>query len=199
MSQAARKFTLISVADYLAQENDGNWRHEFVDGAVYAMAGASDRHNIIRGNLFAALNQHVRPPCQAFSAEMKLQYVLNEKQRFYYPDVFVSCDPGDRERYVRKTAVLVVEILSASTERVDRTEKLDVYTSMPAVLEYGLLSQDAMELELYRRRTGWKRELYLRDNTVTLESVGLTLSVSQLYRNVAFEDPSLDPSITGLN
>lgn len=198
MSQTARKFTHISVADYLAQENDGNWRHEFVDGAVYAMAGASDHHNIVRGNLFSALNTHVQQPCQAFSAEMKLQYVQNEKQRFYYPDVFVSCDSHDRERYVRKTAVLVVEVLSPATERIDRTEKFDVYTSIPTVLEYGLLSQEAIELELFRRRTGWKRELYQRDNTVTLDSVNLTISISQLYRNVVFEDPSLDPTITGL-
>lgn len=198
MSQTARRFTHISAADYLAQENDGNWRHEFVDGALYAMAGASDHHNIIRGNLFSALNAHLQQPCQAFSAEMKLQYIQKEKQRFYYPDVFVSCDPQDRERYVRKTAVLVVEVLSPSTERTDRTEKFDVYTAIPSVLEYCLLSQDGMELEVFRRRTDWKREFYQRDNTVTFESVNLTINVSQLYRNVAFEDPSLDPSITSL-
>lgn len=191
MSQTARRFTHISAADYLAQENDGNWRHEFVDGAVYAMAGASDTHNIVRGNLFAALNSHVQPPCQAFSAEMKLQYSRGEKQRFYYPDVFVACDSQDRERYVRHTAVLIVEVLSPSTERTDRTEKFEIYTAMPTVSEYGLLSQEAMELELHRRRTGWKRELYQRENTVTFESVDLTINVSQLYRNVAFEDPSL--------
>jgi Uma2 family endonuclease len=193
MSQTARKFTHISATDYLAAENDGNWRHEFVDGVVFAMAGASDRHNLIRGNLAGVLNSHVPEESQVFSAEMKLQFVRDMKERYYYPDVFVTCDPSDRENHSRKTAVLVVEVLSASTERTDRTEKFDTYTAIPSVIEYGLLSQDAMELELFRRRTGWQREFYQRDNTVTFESVNLTISVSSLYRRVQFEEPSLNP------
>lgn len=199
MSQAARKFSHISAADYLAQENDGNWRHEYVDGVIYAMAGASERHNLVRGNLAAILNNHLPETCKVFSAEMKLQFVRDTRERYYYPDVFVTCDPNDRDSHSRKTAVLVVEVLSDSTERVDRTEKFDTYTAIPTILEYGLLSQDAMELELFRRRTGWQREFYQRDNTVTLESVDLTISVSTLYRRISFEDPSLNPSITGLN
>lgn len=198
MSQTARKFSHVSSAEYLAQENDGNWRHEFVDGVVYAMADANDRHNRVRTNLATILDGHIPEECESFNAEMKLAYIREDKERYYYPDVFVTCDPSDRERYVRRTATLVVEVLSDSTERVDRTEKFEAYTSIPTVIEYGLLSQDAIELELFRRRTGWKREFYQRDNTVTFESVKLTISVSQLYRRVRFEDPSLDPGITGL-
>jgi Uma2 family endonuclease len=121
---------------------------------------------------------------------MKLHYVRDNKERYYYPDVFVTCDLTDRDPYSRCTATLVVEVLANTTERIDRTEKFETYTSIPSVLEYGLLHQEAMELELFRRRSGWLREFYQRDNTVTLESVALTISVSQLYRRVAFEDPS---------
>jgi Uma2 family endonuclease len=192
MSQTARKFTHISAADYLAAENDGNWRHEFVNGAVYAMAGASDRHNLIRGCLSATLYGRIAQGCRVFSAEMKLRIKESVDERYYYPDVFVSCDPKDRERCWRDTAVLV-EVPSPTAERIDRTEKFEAYKRIPSLVEYGLLAQDAMELELFRRRTDWQREFYQRDNTVTLESVGLTLSVSQLYRDVEFEDPTLSP------
>jgi len=191
MSQTARKFTHVSPADYLAAENDGSWRHEFVNGVVYAMAGASDRHNLIRGRLAAVLLGHAPQNCRVFSAEMKLRIKSNEDERYYYPDLFVACDPGDRERYWRGSAVLVVEVLSPTTERIDRTEKFEAYKRIASLSEYGLLAQDAIELELFRRRTDWQREFYQRDNTVTLESVGLTLSVSQLYRDIEFEDPTL--------
>ncbi len=196
MSQTNRKFTRISAADYLAAENDGSWRHEFVNGVVYAMAGASDRHNLIRGRLAAVLLGHVPQHCRVFSAEMKLRIKSNDDERYYYPDIFVACDPGDRERYSRDSAVLVVEVLSPTTERIDRTEKFEAYKRIPSLSEYGLLAQDAIELELFRRRTDRQREFYQRDNTVTLESVGLTLSVSQLYRDIEFEDPTLS-STTG--
>lgn len=194
MSSSARRFTRVSAADYLLAENDGTWRHEFVNGAVYAMAGASANHNLISGTLYARLLEKVPPDCQVFNSEMKLRTKTNNDERYYYPDVFVSCDPNDRASHSRSSAVLVVEVLSPSTERIDRTEKFEAYREMPSLLEYGLLSQDGIELELFRRRTGWEREFYQRDNTFTLESVNLTLNVSALYRQITFEDPSLGPN-----
>lgn len=188
MSLTAKTFKHISAASYLAAENDGTWRHEFVNGAVYAMAGASERHNLICGNLSSFLNNGVPEPCRVYSSDMKLRVSSNSDERYYYPDVFVCCDPTDRDPYVRTTAELVVEVLLHTTERIDRTEKFAAYTSLPSLLEFGLLSQDAMELELFRRRTGWQREFFERDNVVTLESVGLSISVSQLYRRVVLDD-----------
>lgn len=188
MSLTAKTFKHVSAATYLAAENDGTWRHEFVNGAVYAMAGASERHNLICGNLGAFLNNGVPEHCRVYSSDMKLRVSSNTDERYYYPDVFVSCDPTDRDTYVRNTAALVVEILSHTTERIDRTEKFEAYKSIPSLLEFGLLSQDAMEFELFRRRTGWQREFYERDNVVTLESVGLSVSISQLYRRVVLDD-----------
>src|SRR5262245_57708762 len=150
MSRSARKHSHISAAEYLAAENDGKWRHEFVNGAVYAMAGASERHKLIRGCLFATLYGRVAQGCRVFDSEMKLHIKNNADERYYYPDVFVSCDPNDRDRYSRNTAVLIVEVLSPSTERIDRTEKFEAYKSIPSLPEYGLLTQDAMEVELFR-------------------------------------------------
>jgi len=187
----ARKFTHISAADYLAAENDGAWRHEFVNGAVYAMAGTSANHNLISLNLSTRLLAHVPDHCSVFSSDMKLHIKTNSGERYYYPDIFVSCEPTDQGRYSRNSAILIVEVISPSTERLDRTEKFEAYRGLPSLQEYVLLAQDAMELELFRRRTNWQREFYQRDTTVTLESVNLTLSVSTLYKRVTFEDPSL--------
>jgi Uma2 family endonuclease len=197
MSLTARKLTHVSVAEYLAAENDGKWRHEFINGVMFAMAGASERHNLIRSRLTATLLGNVAQGCRVFDAEMKLHIKDNADERYYYPDVFVSCDPNDRDPYSRNTAVLIVEVLSPSTERTDRFEKFAAYKSIPSLMEYGLLTQDAMELELFRRRTDWQREFYQRDNTVTFESVGLTLNVSQLYRDVDFEDPTPPSTAAG--
>jgi Uma2 family endonuclease len=191
MSLTARKVTRISAAEYLAAENDGSWRHEFVNGVMFAMAGASRWHNLIRNHLVARLMGHLSQGCSLFGGEMKLQIKSNNDERYYYPDVFVSCDPNDRDLYSCRTAVLVVEVLSPSTERIDRFEKFEAYKTIHSLLEYGLLTQDAMELELFRRRTDWQREFYQQDNTVTFESVGLTINVSSLYRGIDFDDPSL--------
>lgn len=188
MSMTARKHTLISAADYLAADNDGQWRHEFVDGAVYAMSGASARHALICGNASLILMNHVPETCQVFSSDLKLRVKTNETERYYYSDVFVSCDPSDRETYFRNNASLIIEVLSPSTERLDRTEKFEAYKRNPALLEYVLLSQDARELELFRRRADWQREHYVGDSTVTLESINLTLNVADFYRRVGLDD-----------
>jgi Uma2 family endonuclease len=190
MSLSAQKLARISAADYLAAENDGTWRHEFINGVMFAMAGASERHNAVRSRLTATLLGHVAKGCRVFDADMKLHIRDSTDERYYYPDVFVSCDPSDRDSYSRDTAVLVVEVLSPITERIDRFEKFEAHKSIPSLQEYGLLTQDAMELELFRRRTDRRREFYERDNTVTFESVGLTISVSSLYRDIDFDDPA---------
>ena len=188
MSMVARKFTHVTANDYLLKEKVGVVRHEYVNGAVYAMSGASAAHNLIRGNASAYLLTSVSDPCFVFSAEMKLQVKTNEEERYYYPDIFVSCDPADNESY--GTAVLVIEVLSPTTERIDRTEKFEAYTRKPDLLEYGLLSQDAMELELFRRRNKWQRELFLGDDIVTFESINVTTNVSRFYRRVFIADVS---------
>ena len=181
MQTGARVFRLISADDYLAQENDGSWRHEFVNGAVYAMTVGTDQHNLIVGGAEGVIATLAPKPCQTFSREMKVRISNNNDTRFYYPDVFVSCDPGDRERYWRDRPCLVVEVLSSSTERYDRTEKFEAYRTLSSLMEYVILHQDQIELELFRRRTNWQREVYVHDNTVNLESIGATVMVSALY------------------
>ena len=96
MAEAALDIGFMSVEEYLARENDGDWKHEFVNGAVYAMVGTSDRHNLIAGELYAALLAHLPPRCQPFVIDLKVQIRRGRDVRFYYPDVFVSCGASDR-------------------------------------------------------------------------------------------------------
>ncbi|HKQ54205.1 MAG TPA: Uma2 family endonuclease [Pyrinomonadaceae bacterium] len=187
MSLPSERFSL-SVADYLAGERDGEVRHEYVSGQAYAMAGASARHNRIAGNIFARLNEHLDgDECEPFISDMKIRVAPD---LFYYPDVVVTCDGPVRDPYFRTEPRLVIEVLSPTTERTDRHEKLAAYKSCPSVREYALVSQDGMTVELHRRvGEEWRTELFTEpEEQCAFESVGLTLSLGDIYRNVRFDE-----------
>ncbi len=189
MSQHALSRTpaLLSPEDYLERELVAPAKHEFVDGAVYAMAGASDRHNLVAGNLFAALQAHMPDRCEVFITDMKLRVKADAATLFYYPDVFVTCAETDRaNRYFREQPILIVEVLSPSTERIDRTEKFDAYRRIPSLQDYVLADQDMPKVEVFRRRSAWAREEFYPEDRFTLDSAGLELSVAQVYRRVRF-------------
>lgn len=175
----------ISVAEYLESEKDSPGRHEYVDGQMYAMAGASDRHNRIALNLASRLNDHLNSgSCEVFIADMK---VTVDPVVYYYPDVAVTCDPPGGDPYVRTQPRLIIEVVSPSTERTDRHEKLFAYRRVPSLQEYVLVLQDRMQVEVYRRQSGeeWTREIFTQsEDHVHFASVGFTLSVSAIYRNV---------------
>lgn len=147
----------ISIEIYLEGEQHGEVRHEYLAGQVYAMVDASDRHNLIRGNLMFALHQATRgDPCQVFMSDMKLRIDSAGKTYFYYPDIMVYCDPDDRERYWRTLPKLIVEVLSESTELIDRREKRLAYIQLDSLDDYLLVEQESPALILYSRARGWK-------------------------------------------
>lgn len=176
----------ITVEGYLLGENDGTWRHELVGGRIYAMAGASERHNTVQLNVAGAFNLSVADPCRVFSGDMKLRVDVGDDVRFYYPDVFVSCAPSTDDGYVRRDAVLIVEVLSPTTERTDRYEKFAAYKELPMLSEYVLLAQDVPSVEVYRRRANWLVETYGPGDAVAFESIGQTMTVEQIYNRVKF-------------
>ena len=186
MAQPKLTTDLITVAEYMAAENDGSWRHEFVNGMVYAMAGASERHNVIKLNIAGLLNNLVPEPCRVFDGDMKLHILDDDDQRFYYPDVFVSCGPSDETQHSRTDAVLVMEVLSPTTKRADRYEKFDTYKKLPSLSEYALIEQDFPRVELFRRINGWQREVYQPDDIVEFQSIHQRLAFDQIYRRVSF-------------
>ena len=181
------KYDFVPLEDYLAGEREVEIRSEYVDGLVYAMAGASETHNTIAMSFASAIDNALKDGCRVWQSDMKV-VVKNKGQRFaYYPDIMAACGENTDDKYVRTNPVLIVEVLSDSTERTDLKEKFDNYTSIPSLLEYVVVAQDVPLVRLWRRRTSWERETYRAGEVFRLESVALDVSVEHIYRRVRKE------------
>ncbi len=175
---------MISVEDYLAGEQDGEIRHEYIDGVVYAMTGASRRHGQINNALAYLLTPHARKQgCQLIANDMKVRLEIHGKTLFYYPDLVLTCDPDDRDDYFITRPCLIIEILSPTTERLDRREKLLSYITLHSLQEYILVAQDEPRIEVYRRTQDWLPEEYT-EGTFRLDCVQAELSVAEVYADV---------------
>jgi len=181
--QASPSF--ISVADYLQGELHSEIRHEYVGGRIYAMVGASDRHNLINLALASRLYQTLRGSgCQVFTSDMKVHLSIAGDDIFYYPDIMVSCREDDRATYYREHPVLIVEVLSESTERLDRREKFLAYRQLPSLQEYVLLSQDRIEATVFRRAQGWQPEILREGDALKLTPVEFVIAMTEVYEAV---------------
>lgn len=171
-----------SFEEFLALEATSSERHEFVEGLVFALAGGTDYHNrLVARILLALLPAAERAGCEAFAEGM----LLKVEDAAYYPDVFVTCEePLDGARY-KKTACLVVEVLSEGTEAIDRGEKLHRYRKLPGVQAYVLVSQEAKRVEVYRRLPdgGWRYEV-VEEGQVPLPCVETSLDLEALYQGL---------------
>jgi Uma2 family endonuclease len=145
------QIVLISPQEYLEREQHSDVKHEYVAGHVYAMVGASATCNLIVGNLQAALHGHLRgKSCQVFTSDIKVRVA----DTFYYPDVpdvMVACEPSDRHDYYRERPLLIMEVVSPSTEAREALEKRIAYQLAHRLKEYVLVAQDEMEVRTYRR------------------------------------------------
>ena len=144
-----------SVAEYLAAEEHSAERHEFVGGELRALSGGSRTHSEIAGNIFAALHRSSRDAgCRIHRADMRLRVSHGKRPEdgvFYYPDVFVVCGPAPGNTLYEEDAGFVVEVLSPSTEQLDRTEKRARYLRLPSLLDYLLVHQDRRQVTWIRR------------------------------------------------
>jgi Uma2 family endonuclease len=176
----------ISPEEYLEGEKVSQIKHEYIDGQVYAMARASDAHVTISMNLSMLLRNHLRGSgCRVYMAEMKAQIeVIN---RYYYPDVMVTCDARDREfEYFKCHPKLIVEVLSDSTEAFDRGKKFADYRHLESLQEYVLISQDTMSVECFRHNEKGRWELYPyeKGEEVHLASVDFWCEIEAIYEDV---------------
>ncbi|MBK9442636.1 MAG: Uma2 family endonuclease [Comamonadaceae bacterium] len=177
----------LTAEDYLAGEMASDIRHEYVDGEVYAMAGAGEPHNLIALNVASRLRNLVRGgPCRVFISDMKLH--VADWDAFYYPDVMVVCDARDTQTHYKELPSLVVEVLSPSTESIDRREKMLAYRTLPSLREYLLIAQDKCHVELYRRADNgaWYLAALPEGAAVPLECVKTSLTLDELYEDVKF-------------
>lgn len=172
---------------YLAREAEQSTKHEYHDGEVFAMAGASDAHVTVAGNVYMALRNHLRgSPCSVFISDMKLR--VEEDNAFFYPDVFVTCAESDRGQSHSKSApVLVVEVLSPATSAYDRGAKFAAYRKLPTLREYALIDPERLSLDLFRREGDSKRWVLHpieAGGHVEWASVGLQVPLEALYEDV---------------
>jgi Uma2 family endonuclease len=187
MSSSAIKLP-ITAAEYLEGERLAEVRHEFVDGRVYAMSGASRKHNEICGDIYSALKSHLQGgPCRTYIEAVKLQIADDIGEAYYYPDVFVACEPGDDDSHVVRNPKLIVEVLSESTSRIDRTDKLTNYKRIPTVEEIVLIEQEWPEIVVFRRSERWKPCLHTQFETIVrLDSIGYAAPLSAFYQSNPF-------------
>lgn len=174
----------LSVEDYLAGEEGGELRHEYIDGQIYAMTGASRQHGLIVSNLVAGLRPLIRGRgCQLFSNAMKVRLRIADQDVFYYPDLLLSCDAEDRETYYCTKPCVIVEVLSESTERIDRREKFLAYTTLPSLRDYLLVSQTQRAVWHYSRSRAWAEQV-LTEGDLGLDCLDISLSLALIYEEI---------------
>ena len=189
---SAQQTPLPTVEDYLAFDRTSDGKYEFYRGQITAMAGGSPNHSQIIAAVTALLWLALRQrPCRVFTTDARL--AADSESHYTYPDVMVVCGELrfiDPRRDTMNNPALIVEVLSASTERADHGRKFADYRKLESLSEYLLLSQFEPRAELYRRQPdgSWSLiEWTGLDAIVTLESIQTQLRLAEVYEKVAFE------------
>lgn len=182
--------TYLTPEKYLQLEESSPVKHEYIDGYIYAMAGASDSHVTVAGNLFALLRSHVRGSgCRVYIADMKAR--IESLNRYYYPDVMVTCDQRDQETSnYKRFPRLIVEVLSGSTEAFDRGDKFADYQGIETLQEYALINTKRQRVECFKRGDNglWIWQSYTeQDKFFRLNSIDFEGAIAELYEDVVFE------------
>ena len=181
-----------TVEEYLAFEKTSPIRHEYVSGQLYAMAGGTKNHNRIALDLAGVLNHKLKSSgCEAFVADVKV-YVHPEV--YYYPDVVVTCEEltedQEEDDYIAGNPALLVEVLSKTTQRTDRFEKMREYQFLPSLREYLIIEQTHYQVEVYRHTAAgeaWEKEIYtVPEQEVFLASVNASFTLAEIYARVRF-------------
>jgi Uma2 family endonuclease len=185
---------LMSVEEYLAFEETARVRHEYLDGRIFAMTGATLRHNIIANNLHSVLRAHLKGSgCHAFTFDVKVR--IDSANCFYYPDILVSCTPVDTDGVFVKTPVLIVEVLSPSTAAIDRREKLIAYKQINSLKEYVIVHQSKQQVDIFEKtaRDRFSAPKGITEGTFVLNSMpnsSLSVDTQQVYADVVWGGPA---------
>lgn len=193
---AAQKLALVSESDYLSGELVSSVKHEYLGGYLHAMAGAGNQHNRIATNVTVALGSRLRGrKCRPFNSNTKIRVRLPTHVRYYYPDMSVVCRPNPPADSFQDDPVVIVEVLSNSTRRLDLGEKRDAYLTIPSLQVYILVEQESALAIVYRRtEQGFVQEQYDGTETIPLTEIETELPLAEVYEGVEFvPEPSLDP------
>lgn len=178
--------------EYLALEEPAEYRSEYVNGDIFKMAGGTEAHIQISYNVTKLFADSLRGRCRAYQSEMKVW--VEEAKTFFYPDVTVVC--GERKFYrgqsgMVENPILLVEVLSRSTDEYDKNDKFLTYKQIPSFQEYVLISQNRPAVQQFNRQAGdrWLHNATIGLNSqVYFESVGVELSLEDIYDVVEFEE-----------
>lgn len=204
MTVNVQKPRKLSEREYLKQERAAEFKSEFRDGRAYAMAGATERHNLITVSVLVSLHAQLRRrPCKVYPSDMRVKV---QAAAFYtYPDISVVCGRAEFTDATRDTLLnptVIIEVLSPSTASYDRGEKFEKYRLLASLCEYVLISQSRPLVEHYvRQPDGSWRLMEYRDlsDVVELPSIGCRLALADIYEEVALvreEGPVWDVTAT---
>lgn len=178
----------MTVEEYFQlEERDPNVRYEYIDGHIYAIAGGTADHDTVKSTIQNILWNFLRgKPCRVYSSDMKV-YIT--ETRYFHPDVIVTCDPRDRGKIQAiRSPRLIVEVLSPSTELIDRTWKLTNYRACSTIEEYVLIDSQMPKIEIYRKNGKlWLYDAFEHDDIIMLHCLNLRLSLAEIYADVEFE------------
>lgn len=188
---ALKQPRLLTIAEYLEGEENSTVKHEYLGGAVHAMAGATNRHNTVAGNSFAALHGMLRGhPCQSFNSDTKIRIELPDHTRFYYPDAMVVRHPNPPTDHFQNWPALIIEVLSDSTRRTDLGEKRDAYLTIPSLKVLLFVESETPMVTLHRRKPdgGFAIETHVGlDAVIPLPEIEAALPLAALYERVELE------------
>jgi Uma2 family endonuclease len=187
---AVKKPISISISDYLAGEEISDVKHEYLGGAVHAMAGATNQHNAIAVNALGFLLAKLRgKSCRPFNSDTKIRIEYPDHTRFYYPDALVVCHPNPTTDHFQDHPVVVIKVLSDSTRRADLGEKRDAYLTIHSLKVLLFVEPDSPEVILHRRKPegGFAVEAHSGlAAIIPLPEIDTSLPLAELYEQVAF-------------
>ena len=191
---SAQQFKPTSVNDYLEGELLAKNKHEYVDGRVYAMSGAKNVHNRIASRVLGSLYQQLRSSrCEAFNSDTKVRLRTEQRTYFYYPDALVVCSSNPDDDTFQDQPVIIVEVISESTRRIDEGEKRVNYLSIPSLDTYILLEQDRRAARAFHRTASqFTESIYTDPDTVIpLPAINAQLHFSEIYAGIDFQASEL--------
>ncbi|HYI14417.1 MAG TPA: Uma2 family endonuclease [Thermomicrobiales bacterium] len=188
MNSVAQRDPILTVNEYLALNETSTIRHEYIDGHIYALAGASKRHNDIVINVVTRFREAARrSECRVRTLEIMLRV---SESRYYFPDVLVACNPDDIHDRAIADPCVVVEVLSPSTEQVDQREKLFAYKTIESLRAYYIVHQDRMTVENHWRDEdgNWWHGTLHAVGTLHVPCLDTDLPLADIYEGVTFDD-----------
>jgi Uma2 family endonuclease len=192
VKEPALKYNYISQEEYLEQERAATEKHEYYQGEIFAMSGASLKHNRVFSNLFIGIgNQLKGKGCQPYGSDLRIHVPKNTL--YTYPDISIICgDPNlmDEKFDTATNPSVIIELLSKSTRNYDRIEKFSLYRDIDTLQEYILVDTEKTHVEKHIRHAdnSWQLTDYrLLENSFTIDTVQIILSLKDIYEGVSFE------------